>query len=151
MPGAISRRRMRPPRQENYADSAGLHPSIVTVIPSTPPSSFGDAPLGAGPESIIPAGAMDSGFVLRTPRNDEDGMTHTLILPDGQISVSPVQSPSQKYSGSLLTQITSSSSPSRPNTEGRFAIVTSVGHGMRWTRWRQRRMVLFADGEVVWS
>ena len=26
--------------------------------------------LGAGPESIIPAGAMDSGLVLRTPRND---------------------------------------------------------------------------------
>ena len=47
---------------------------------------------------------------------------------------SPVQPLSQKYSGSLLMQITSSSSPSRPNTEGRFAIVTNVGQGMRWTR-----------------
>jgi hypothetical protein len=28
-------------------------------------------PLGAGPESILPAGVMDSGFVLRTPRNDD--------------------------------------------------------------------------------
>jgi hypothetical protein len=27
--------------------------------------------LGAGPESITPAGSMDSGLVLRTPRNDE--------------------------------------------------------------------------------
>jgi hypothetical protein len=23
--------------------------------------------------------------------------------------------------------------------------------GMRWTRWHQGRVVLFADGEVVWS
>ena len=45
-----------------------------------------------------------------------------------------VQPPSQKYFGSLLTQITSSSSPSPPDTEGRFAIVTNVGQGMRWTR-----------------
>src|ERR1700693_845384 len=45
-----------------------------------------------------------------------------------------VQPPSQKYSGSLLTQITSTSFASRPNTEGRFAIVTNVGQGMRWTR-----------------
>jgi hypothetical protein len=29
-------------------------------------------------------------------------------------------------------------SPSRP-TEGRFAIVTDVGHGMRWTRQRFAR------------
>jgi hypothetical protein len=55
-------------------------------------------------------------------------------LPDGQISSSPVQPPLQKYSGSLLTQITSSSSLSRPNTEGRFAIVTNVGQGVRWTQ-----------------
>ena len=34
--------------------------------------------------------------------------------------------------------------------EGRFAIVTDVGCGMRWTLWRadERRE---ADGEVVWS
>jgi len=31
----------------------------------------GMRPLGAGPESITPAGSMDSGLVLRTPRNDE--------------------------------------------------------------------------------
>jgi hypothetical protein len=32
-------------------------------------------------------------------------------------------------------------STSRP-TEGRFAIVTDVGHGMRWTRQRQARNVV---------
>jgi hypothetical protein len=37
-----------------------------------------------------------------------------------QITESHVQPASQKYSGSLLTQITSSSSPSRPNTTGAF-------------------------------
>src|ERR1700693_4114582 len=58
----------------------------------------------------------------------------------------PVQSPSQKYFCSHLAQITSSSLPSRPTHKGRFAIVTNVGHGMRWTRWHQRRMVPFADG-----
>ena len=29
-----------------------------------------DAPLGAGPESILPAVVMDSGLALRAPRND---------------------------------------------------------------------------------
>ena len=56
------------------------------------------------------------------------------LCPTGQITESPVQPPSQKYSGSLLSQITSTSSPSRPTHEGRFAIVTNVGQGMRWTR-----------------
>jgi len=40
-----------------------------------------------------------------------------------------VQSPSQKYSRSHFTQITSISIASRPDTEGRFAIVTNVGLG----------------------
>jgi len=40
--------------------------------------------------------------------------------------------------------------------EGRFAIVTDVGFGMRWTRQRRRAPVArtndeAADGEVVWS
>src|ERR1700682_1738674 len=34
--------------------------------------SFRDAPLGAGPKSILPAVVMDSGLVLRTPRNDDE-------------------------------------------------------------------------------
>src|SRR5258708_32999242 len=34
-------------------------------------SSFRDAPLGAGPESILTIVVMDSGLALRAPRNDE--------------------------------------------------------------------------------
>ncbi len=37
-----------------------------------------------------------------------------------------------------------------PDQEGRFAIVTNVGSGMRWTRHVGRRLTLQADGEVVW-
>ena len=46
----------------------------------------------------------------------------------------PVQPPSQKYLCFLLTQITSMSLASRPTHKGRFAIVTNVGLGVRWTR-----------------
>jgi hypothetical protein len=63
----------------------------------------------------------------------------------------PVQSPLQKYFRSLLTQITCISLAIPAHTEGRFAIVTDVGQGMRWTRHVKRRMTLRADGEVVWS
>jgi hypothetical protein len=35
--------------------------------------------------------------------------------------------------------------------EGRFAIVTDVENGMRWTRMRLRTNGADADGEVVWS
>jgi hypothetical protein len=41
--------------------------------------------------------------------------------------------------------------PSRPDQEGRIAIVTDVGHGMRWTRRRRETSGAIADGEVVWS
>src|SRR5471032_1494917 len=46
----------------------------------------------------------------------------------------PVQSSLQKYFRSLLTQITCISLAIPAHTEGRFAIVTDVGCGMRWTR-----------------
>ena len=45
-----------------------------------------------------------------------------------------VQSPLQKYSRFLLTQITCISFAIPAHTKGRFAIVTNVGQGMRWTR-----------------
>jgi hypothetical protein len=38
-----------------------------------------------------------------------------------------------------------------PYKEGRFAIVTSVGRGMRWTLRHQLTSDADADGEVVWS
>jgi len=34
--------------------------------------------------------------------------------------------------------------------EGRFAIVTDVGSGMRWTRWCRETNDAYADGEGVW-
>src|ERR1700722_11112843 len=43
------------------------------------------------------------------------------------------------------------SSPSRSRKEGRFAVVTNVGSGMRWTRAVRETNAPNADGEVVWS
>jgi hypothetical protein len=40
---------------------------------------------------------------------------------------------------------------SRAPREGRIAIVTDVGCGMRWTLWRRKTSGTNADGEVVWS
>jgi len=53
-----------------------------------------------------------------------------------------VQSPSQKYS--LFTRDPNHLHiPRRPGPrEGRFAIVTNVGHGMRWTRTRRSANIL---------
>jgi hypothetical protein len=65
-----------------------------------------------------------------------DGTIGRVILPDGQISVLPVQPFSQKYSGSLLTQITCISLAIPVHTEGRFAIVTNVGLGCDGRGWR---------------
>jgi hypothetical protein len=61
-----------------------------------------------------------------------------------------VQSFFQKYFHSLLTQITCISLAIPSHTEGRFAIVTDVGHGMRWTWAAHLTSARFADGEVVW-
>jgi hypothetical protein len=84
-------------------------------------------------------------------------------LPDGQISDLAVESPLQKYFHFHPTQINSTTLPSRPREEGRIAIVTDVGHGMRWTRQRRVRDVIAersqgartndiaADGKAVWS
>jgi hypothetical protein len=47
-----------------------------------------------------------------------------------------VQSPLQKYSGSLLTQITSIPLAIPAHTKGRFAIVTNVGLGCDGRGWR---------------
>jgi hypothetical protein len=57
----------------------------------------------------------------------------------------------EKYSAFVVGQITFTSSP-RPALfkEGRFAIVTNVGCGMRWTLWRRKTGAAQADGEVVW-
>src|SRR6202051_1464238 len=48
------------------------------------------------------------------------GSTHTLILPVGQMALSPVQPPLQKYSRSLLAQITPTSPAIPAHTQGAF-------------------------------
>jgi hypothetical protein len=55
-----------------------------------------------------------------------------------------------------LPQITSIIRAVPHSQEGRFAVVTNVERGMRWTRWYQRASLArtsdaVADGEVVWS
>jgi hypothetical protein len=47
-----------------------------------------------------------------------------------------VQSPLRKYSGSLLTQITSTTLAIPAQYKGRFAIVTDVGSGCDGREWR---------------
>jgi hypothetical protein len=51
----------------------------------------------------------------------------------------PVQPHAQKYFASVVGQIISTSSPVSRSQEGRLAIVTDVGRGMRWTQRRARR------------
>jgi hypothetical protein len=60
-------------------------------------------------------------------------------LPVGRFVDRRVESPLQKYFGFHAPQITSRTFRIPSHTEGRFAIVTDVGHGMRWTRQRLAR------------
>src|SRR3954453_2126734 len=57
-----------------------------------------------------------------------------------------VQSFPEKYSASRKAQINSRTPAIPSHTEGRFAIVTDVGHGMRWTRQRRRAIVIAGRG-----
>ena len=69
------------------------------------------------------------------------------------MSVQPhVQSFSQKSFACAVGQI-KGTSLGRPvlHKEGRFAVVTNVGRGMRWTHSHQLTRDERADGEVVWS
>jgi hypothetical protein len=62
-----------------------------------------------------------------------------VALPAGQITHGLVQCFRQKYSASPCPQITPTT-PAIPHPlEGRIAIVTDVGCGMRWTRQRRAR------------
>jgi hypothetical protein len=99
-----------------------------------------------------------------------------LSCPRERIAAFPQQTPSGKTTGKLpVGQIANHcpalsseifpfpSDPNQPHipgcpilSEGRFAIVTNVGDGMRWTRqcracqWRAANGDA-ADGEIVWS
>ena len=88
---------------------------------------------------------------LRTGSGSARSHNH---LPDGQITsrvTKTVQPFREKYSALFLTQITCLLTPSRAHQEGRFAIVTNVGRGERWTRELRLTSVAEAYGEVVWS
>jgi hypothetical protein len=47
-----------------------MHAIFSPSFPDAPIGASEDAPLGAGPESILPIVVMDSGLALRAPRND---------------------------------------------------------------------------------
>jgi len=66
-------------------------------------------------------------------------------LPDGQIAhgryaqIARRANLSQPVGVAVTPKSAADFAPSRPHQEGRFAIVTNVGSGMRWTRrcrWR---------------
>jgi hypothetical protein len=85
------------------------------------------------------------------------GSTHPtspVVYPTGK-SLNPVQPLREKYFASPQTQITFKILTVSFPQEGRFAVVTDVGSGMRWTRQHQARKCWTkdaeADGEVVWS
>jgi hypothetical protein len=64
----------------------------------------------------------------------------------------PVQSWLKKFSVLLVGQITITESRRPASQEGRFAIVTNVERGMRWTRGSAAdERACLADGEAVWS
>jgi hypothetical protein len=89
---------------------------------------------------------MDSGQPRRGFRNDE----RWFDLPDGQITDFPSSPFRKNFSLHSSTKSAASDGVPRPQ-EGRFAIVTDVGRGMRWTQMVLLTRAPDADGEVVWS
>src|SRR5260370_26637789 len=77
------------------------------------------------------------------------GLNRAPDLPDRLFGDFHVQPLSQKYSCSLLTQITSISAAIPRSKEGRIAIVTDVRHGMRWTRQRRRAIAIAGRVQLV--
>jgi hypothetical protein len=111
--------------------------------------------------AISKTGSLDPPYYYAVPI---DGGTTQAIDPDSKIGSRSrlivagranrrlaVQPLSQKYSGSLLTQITCTSLAIPARTEGRFAIVTDVGQGCDGRRRRIDERAYLADGKVVWS
>jgi hypothetical protein len=76
------------------------------------------------------------------------------ICPDGQIAAVCFAPLSIAYRKNILLYPTGKSSlqagPSRAHQEGRIAIVTNVGRGMRWTLCMRKTSAGEADGEAVW-
>ena len=72
-------------------------------------------------------------------------------LPDRHSVDSSVQPFPQKYFASSPGRNTFKPHAVPPSHEGRIAIVTDVGCGMRWTRRCHETNDTAADGEAVWS
>ena len=64
--------------------------------------------------------------------------------------IPPVQPYLQKFFAFRFARNTFITSVVLFPLEGRIAIVTDVGSGMRWTRAALLTRAFFADGEVVW-
>jgi len=90
---------------------------------------------------------------MRIASNRLNGLRFPAIdLPDGLTFQIPVKLPSPKIFRFYRNPIHLYVFP-RPAflSEGRLAIVTDVGGGMRWTRWCRRTSGVDAYGEDAWS
>src|SRR6266436_6202762 len=91
-------------------------------------------------------GEMDSGLDAgASPRNDEGLAWHE------RAHLKPICPSCQCAAVDRDPKSVATFCLSRSREEGRLAIVTDVGYGMRWTRQRRKTSGAFADGEVVWS
>jgi hypothetical protein len=120
--------------------------------------------LNASAARVIEGATRRAGSRHALACDDEElAMTKVVVaqsqsdLPDGQKNLrarKPVQPFLQKHFSSRQTQIKLTIRLSRTRKEGRLAIVTDVGGGMRWThiagRSRCATSGVCADGEVVW-
>jgi hypothetical protein len=74
-----------------------------------------------------------------------------VICPSGKFSKTLSSPPAKNIWLVLSGKSNPKLRPSRAPPEGRFAIVTNVERGMRWTSWPHQTKAAQADGEVVWS
>jgi hypothetical protein len=81
---------------------------------------------------VTPKGAV-SPFPVRGS-NSTHGLKKATKVPDGQITEFGVKPSLQKYSAFGSGRNSNRANPVPRPPEGRFAIVTNVGCGMRWTR-----------------
>jgi hypothetical protein len=119
-------------------------------VPTGPREARPDDRLRTSPESILPAGVMDSGPAPRgASRNDEFGRAQNGIRNEVICMSSPA--PFAK----ILRFPFDANHFTFPRClvplEGRLAIVTDAGRDAMDAGDVKRRMTLRADGEVVWS
>jgi hypothetical protein len=83
---------------------------------------------------------------------DRRGLYQFKDTLDNFVQQPPLICPScQWVAVDLARKSVAESALSRSRKEGRFAVVTDVGSGMRWTRAVRETNAPNVDGEVVWS